>query len=435
MKKKILLAIMLLAYSLSYAQKIEFTEYKLDNGLNVILHQDNTAPLVNVSVMYHVGGKNDMDGKSGFAHFFEHLLFEGSDNIERGQFFKLVSEAGGQNNAYTSNDVTYYFEVLPSNELETGLWLESERMMHPKINQIGVETQRGVIKEEMKQTRDSRPYGKIWDALLSSMFQEHNYKSGVIGTPEDLDRVTLKDVEFFFHKYYVPNNATLVVAGDIDIAKTKKLVQDYFGPIKRGAEVQPYNVKESKEVGLRIDTVYDANIRIPALIKGYRGPKIGTKESYALQMIGDVLAGSNSARLSKKMVDEKKNALQISVMNQSLEDYTLLLAFTLPNGSNELNDLKADIDQEIKSLQDELITETEYQKLMKKYETNNVRGMSGVQNIASQLAYAYTFEKNTQRVNEELALLQSITREDIQQVARKYLSPDNQAIIYYLPKQ
>ncbi|GBU08161.1 peptidase M16 [Bacteroidales bacterium] len=434
MIKKLFFIVCLSISSISFAQKIEFTEYKLDNGLNVILHQDDSAPLVNVSVMYHVGGKNDMNGKTGFAHFFEHLLFEGSENIERGTFFKLVSNAGGKLNAYTSNDVTYYYEVLPSNELATGLWMESERMMHPKIDQIGVDTQRGVIKEEMKQTRDNRPYGKLWDSMLSSMFKEHNYKGGVIGNPEDLDKVTLEDVEFFFNTYYVPNNATLVVAGDIDINKTKKMVQDYFGPIKRGAEVKPYSIKETKELGLVVDTVYDANIQVPALIQAFRGPETGTKDSYALQMLCDVLAGGRSSRLIKKMVDEKKSALQVSSMNQSLEDYSLVMTFALPNMGNSLDDLKADIDEEIKALQDNLMEESEYQKLMKKYEVSSVDKMSGVENISTQLAYAYTFRKNTNTVNEELAVIRSISREDIQKVAREYLKSDSQVILYYLPK-
>ena len=197
--------------------KIDFVEYDLDNGLHVILHQDNSTPIVAVSIMYHVGSKNENPDRTGFAHFFEHLLFEGSENIERGQFDKYVQNAGGVLNANTSNDRTFYFELLPSNQLELGLWLESERLLHAKVDQKGVETQREVVKEEKRQSVDNRPYGSILQESMARAFTKHPYRWIPIGSMEHLNAASEADYINFYKDFYVPNNAVLSIAGDLDI--------------------------------------------------------------------------------------------------------------------------------------------------------------------------------------------------------------------------
>ena len=222
-----------LAFS-GLAQEVEFTEYKLDNGLHVILHQDNSAPVVTTSVMYHVGAKNEDPERTGFAHFFEHLLFEGTENIGKGEWFKMVSSNGGSNNANTTDDRTYYYEIFPSNNLELGLWMESERMMHPIIDQKGVDTQNEVVKEEKRLRVDNAPYGNILAEVKKNLYEKHPYRWATIGSMEHLDAATLEEFRAFNDKYYVPNNATLVVAGDIDIEETRKMISDYFGPIEKG---------------------------------------------------------------------------------------------------------------------------------------------------------------------------------------------------------
>ncbi|HLU50810.1 MAG TPA: pitrilysin family protein, partial [Flavobacteriaceae bacterium] len=219
------------------AQHVDFEEYDLDNGLHVILHQDKTSPVVITSVMYHVGAKNETPGRSGFAHFFEHLLFEGTENIGRGKWFEIVSSNGGTNNANTTDDRTYYYEVFPSNNVELGLWMESERMLHPIINQIGVDTQNEVVKEEKRLRVDNQPYGNLLKAVKENLFKKHPYRWTTIGEMEDLDAATLEEFQAFNDKFYVPNNAVLVVAGDIDKARVKKMIKDYFGSIPKGPEV------------------------------------------------------------------------------------------------------------------------------------------------------------------------------------------------------
>jgi predicted Zn-dependent peptidase len=229
MKKSLMaLSSVLMLGSVASAQKVNFEEHTLDNGLHVILHQDKSAPVVITSVMYHVGAKDENPERTGFAHFFEHLLFEGTANIKRGEWFKIVSGNGGTNNANTSDDRTYYYEVFPSNNLELGLWMESERLLHPVINKIGVDTQNEVIKEEKRFRVDNAPYGHLFASVKENIFKKHPYRWATIGSMEHLDAATLEEFQAFNSKFYVPNNAVLVVAGDIDFAQTLKWVKQYM---------------------------------------------------------------------------------------------------------------------------------------------------------------------------------------------------------------
>jgi predicted Zn-dependent peptidase len=416
------------------AQKVEFTEYDLPNGLHVVLHQDSKAPVAVVSVMYHVGSKNEAVGRTGFAHFFEHLLFEGSDNIKRGQFFKIVSSNGGQNNANTTQDRTFYYEVFPSNQLETGMWLESERMLHPVINEIGVKTQNEVVKEEKRQSLDNRPYGNLITYISEGLFPTHPYHNGVIGSMKDLDAAKLDEFKDFFKKYYVPNNAVLTIAGDIDIAKTKQLVQSYFADIPKGADVVYKKIDEAPITKQIVDTAYDANIQLPFMIEAYRVPGRDSHDSKVMQMISTLLSGGASSRMYKKMVDEKKNALQVVAFNYALEDYGMYIVGALPNGGADPASLLPDMDEEIKKLQADLISPEEYQKLQNQFENNFVSANTRMLGLAENLSNGYTFyHKDTGHVNKELTEIRSITREEIRDTARKYLNPNQRLILYYLP--
>ncbi|MFL9483554.1 M16 family metallopeptidase [Chitinophagaceae bacterium LWZ2-11] len=419
----------------SSAQQINFTEYDLSNGLHVILHQDKKAPVVAVTVMYHVGSKDEQVGRTGFAHFFEHLLFEGSDNIKRGEFMKIVSSNGGQNNANTTQDRTFYYELFPSNQLELGLWLESERMMHPVINEVGVKTQNEVVKEEKRMRIDNQPYMKFADEIFKRLFKDHPYRWQTIGSMEDLDAAKLEEFQAFFKKYYIPNNAVLTIAGDIDIEKTKQLVSQYFADVPKGTPVTHPDIKEAPLAHSIIDTAYDANIQIPAIFAAYRTPGFTTRDSKVLGMISSVLSGGASSRLYKKMVDEKKNALQVAAFNYSLEDYGAYITLALPNNNASLNDLLKDIDDEVSSLQTDLISESDYQKLQNKFENDYVSANTRMTGVAENLSNGYTYFKNSNEVNEELKLIRSITREEIREVARKYLNKDQRVVLYYLPKK
>ncbi|MEP6261072.1 MAG: pitrilysin family protein [Gillisia sp.] len=419
-----------------FAQEVEFTEYDLDNGLHVILHQDNTAPVVTVGVMYHVGAKDEQEGRSGFAHFFEHLLFEGTQNIERGKWFDIVAANGGSNNANTTQDRTYYYETFPSNNLELGLWMESERMLHPVINQIGVDTQNEVVKEEKRSRIDNAPYGKIIYAtgINQYVFNKHPYKNSVIGTMEDLDSAELPEFIAFFEKYYGPNNATLVVAGDIDVNKTKDLIQKYFGEIEKRAEVERVNIKEDPITETIKAKEYDSNIQVPAKIFVYRTPSMKEKDAYILDMISSILTDGRSSRMYRKMVDEEKIALQVLAFPRSQEDYGTYVMGALALGETPLETLATSIDEEIKKLQTELISEKEYQKLQNKFENRFVNSNSSIEGIASSLATYNMLYGNTDLINKEIEIYQAITREDIKRVANEYLNENQRLELDYLPE-
>ncbi|MFO8148194.1 MAG: M16 family metallopeptidase [Bacteroidota bacterium] len=416
------------------AQEVEFTEYDLDNGLHVILHQDKTAPVVTTSVMYHVGAKNEDPERTGFAHFFEHLLFEGTKNIEKGSWFKIVSSNGGSNNANTTDDRTYYYESFPSNNLELGLWLESERMLHPIIDQKGVDTQNEVVKEEKRLRVDNAPYGQILAEVKRNLYSKHPYRWATIGSMDHLDAATLEEFRAFNDKYYVPNNATLVVAGDINITETKKMIQDYFGPIPKGAPVERVNIKEDP-ITEQINATYeDPNIQLPAIVTAYRTPSMKHKDAYVLDMISSVLSDGKSSRLYKKLVDEQKQALQIGAFNISQEDYGQYIIFGIPLGDTKLETLLEEADEEIQKLQNELISEREFEKLQNTFENRFVNSNSSVAGIASSLATYHMLYGDTDLINKEIEIYRSVTREDIQRVANEYLNKNQRLVLKYLPK-
>ncbi|MEN8777014.1 MAG: pitrilysin family protein [Polaribacter sp.] len=436
MKKSILtLAFAVLIALSANAQKVEFEEYDLDNGMHVILHKDTSAPVVVTSVMYHVGAKDEQSDRTGMAHFFEHLLFEGTKNIKKGEWFKIVSSNGGRNNANTTDDRTYYYEIFPSNKLELGLWMESERLLHPIIKQEGVDTQNEVVKEEKRLRVDNQPYSRFLEYVKENIFKKHPYKGTTIGKMEHLDAATLDEFLAFNKKFYVPNNATLVVAGDIDFDTTKKMVEDYFGPIPRGAEVTKNFPQEDPIAEPMTAKGYDPNIQIPAIMAAYRTPSMKTRDSRVLDMISSYLSSGRSSVLYKKLVDDKKMALQAGAINASQEDYGTYILYGLPQGETKLADIIKEIDEEIVKMQTDLISERDYQKLQNQFENNFVNSNSSVEGIANSLARYNVLYGDTNLINTEIDIFRSITREEIRDVAKKYLNPNQRLTLEYLPKE
>ncbi len=434
MKKITMVACALFFGSAGIAQEVEFTEYNLDNGLHVILHQDNSAPVVTTSVMYHVGAKDENPERTGFAHFFEHLLFERTENIEKGSWFKVVSSNGGSNNANTTDDRTYYYEIFPSNNLELGLWMESERMLHPIIDQDGVDTQNEVVKEEKRMRVDNAPYGQILAEVKKRLYTKHPYRWATIGSMEHLDAATLEEFQAFNEKFYVPNNATLVVAGDIEMEKTKKMIKDYFGPILKGEPVERVKIEEDPITETIKGKYKDPNIQVPAIVMAYRTPSMKDRDAYVLDMISSVLSDGKSSRLYKKLVDEQKQALQIGAFNISQEDYGQYVVFGLPMGGTPLDTLVTEVDEEIVKLQEELISEREFEMLQNKFENQFVNSNSSISGIASSLATYHMLYGDTDLINEEIDIYRSITREEIREVARKYLNPNQRLVLDYVPE-
>ncbi|MEY2904887.1 MAG: hypothetical protein RJA52_903 [Bacteroidota bacterium] len=436
MKRKLMgmFPFLMMGLALSSQTKIDFKEFALDNGMHVIMHKDNSTPIVAVSVLYHVGSKNEQPDRTGFAHFFEHLLFEGTENIGRGEYMKKIQSIGGTLNAYTSSDITYYYEIVPSNQLETAIYMESERMLHPKIDEIGVKTQRDVVKEEKRQSYDNRPYGSILPETMKRVFKEHPYRWTPIGSMEDLDAATLEEFIAFHKAYYVPRNATLTIAGDIDYEQTEKWVRDYFSEIPAGPEnfYRP-NVEEPIKTAQIRDVIYD-NIQIPAVIQAYTLPSKNHPDAYPLSMLSTYLTGGNSSLMTKELVDKQQKALAVASFPLDLEDYSVFLMYGIANMGVKTEDLDAEIDVLIKKVQEEGISEKDFAKLQNIIENDLVNQNSSMEGIAQNLADAKVFFGNTNYVNEVIDLYRKVTREDIMRVAKQYLNLDGRVVLYYLPK-
>jgi len=415
-------------------KKIEYNEFDLDNGLHVIMHQDNTTPIVITSVLYHVGSKNEQPDRTGFAHFFEHLMFEGSPNIERGEYMNIIQSRGGTLNAFTSNDITYYYELLPSNELELALYMESERMLQSKVDQTGVDTQREVVKEEKRQSYDNRPYGSILIETLKRAYTVHPYRWAPIGSLDDLNEASIEEFQQFYKDFYVPNNATLTIAGDLDYAQTEKWVREYFSAIPKGAkEIYRPTVVEPKKTAEIRDIIYD-NIQIPAVIQAYNLPKQTDADSYAMSMLSTYLTGGNSSLMTKELVDKQQKALALAAIPLELEDGGVFIMYGITNMGVEPKDLETEIDKLIKQVQDEGISDRDFAKLQNIIENNLVSGNSSMAGIAQNLAESHVIFGDTGFINKQMELYNKVTKADLQRVAKEYLNLDGRVVLYYLPK-
>jgi predicted Zn-dependent peptidase len=431
----LLVSLFLMTVTLAKSQTIKFEKYTLRNGLKVILHEDHSAPVVAVTALYHVGSKNEDTARTGFAHFFEHLLFEGSENIKRGEFDKYVTNAGGALNANTSQDRTFYYELLPSNQIDLGLWLESERMMHAKIEQIGVNTQREVVKEEKRQRMDNRPYGSFLTEMLKRAYKVHPYQWSPIGSMDHLNAAKLEEFIQFYKTYYVPNNCVLSIAGDINIPELKKKIESYFGPIAKGTlPINRPSIKEPPLGGEVRDNIYD-NIQLPAIFHAYRAPKQGGEEYYAFNVLSTILSGGASSRMNKTLVDNKQLAVAAQSVPFFNEDDGLFIALTIANMGVKVETLEASMDSVVNELKLGLVGEREFQKVKNQITTELVDSKATMAGIAESLANNEVYFGDANLINTELDKYNKVTREDVLKVAKKYLNKENRVVLHYLPKE
>jgi predicted Zn-dependent peptidase len=412
---------------------IKFVEYDLPNGLHVILHEDHTIPTVAISVLYHVGSKNEDPTRTGFAHFFEHLLFEGSENIERGEYMKLIQNNGGVINANTSFDRTFYFETLPSNKLEQGLWMESERMLHAKIDNVGLETQRKVVKEEKKQRYENTPYGRLLEQIFKNAYTVHPYQWTPIGEAQYIDQATLPEFIDFYKTFYVPNNATLSIGGDLNIAQTKAWVEKYFGGIARGTKAIPRpTVKEPAQTAEKRVTFYD-KVQLPAVVFAYHTPEQGTPESYALQMVAQILSEGKSSRLQKSVVDQQQKAVAAGAFNLPSEDPGLAMMFGIANMGVKAEDLEKSMDDEVTKILTEGISDDELQKCKNQMENEFISQNQRVLGIVENLANYHVYFGDANLINKELDRYMKLTKADLMAAAKKYFTKENRLVLYYMP--
>lgn len=410
---------------------IKFLEYDLPNGLHVILHENHQAPVVSTYVLYHVGSKNERSDRTGFAHFFEHLMFEGSENIPRGKIDKYVSGAGGNLNASTSFDKTDYYFNLPANQLELALWIESERMMHAKVDEVGVETQRQVVKEERRRGVDNQPYGTLFEELAALVFKGTPYAWTPIGSAQYIDQAKIEEFRDFYKTYYLPNNATLTVAGDINVARTKKLIEDYFGPIPKGADIKrPEITWDFKATAAKKDVTKE-NTPLPATLHAWRAPSETHPDAYPIEMLGNILSKGRSSRLYRRLVDQEQVAVAVDAFGFLQEKAGMIGVFANGQSGVPLDKLDKLISDEIKNVREKGVTEEEFQKARNQQEAEFATAFGSMNARARNLARYHVFYGDTNLINTELDRYMKVKREDLQRVAKEYLRDDRTQVLRY----
>jgi zinc protease len=404
--------------------KLPFETYKLSNGLTVIFSVDRTTPTVAVNIWYHVGSKNEIPGRTGFAHLFEHVMFTGSGNVPYGYHDKFTEGVGGSNNGSTNNDRTNYYETIPSNYLETALWLESDRMgfLLDKLDTAKLNAQRDVVKNERRQSYDNQPYGRVSEIFSAAMYpKSHPYSWPVIGSMTDLSAAAEEDVKAFFRLYYAPNNATLSVVGDFNPAQAKAWIQKYFGDLPQGKTVERPSVPLGKlEAGKRL--VYEDRVQVPRLY--IQWPTVGFKndDDYALSVMSSILSGSRTARLTKALVYDSQKASQVFGFQNSSEDVGVFQVTVVPRPEHSLTDLEALVDSVLQKFISEGPTAEELQKAKSGLELNFLRGLESNLGKANQLNSGAVFYGNPGQFSTDYQKTLAVTAADIKRVAAKYLT-------------
>ena len=414
---------------------IPYEKYVLPNGLTLIVSEDHSDPLVHVDVTYHVGSAREQIGKSGFAHFFEHMMFQGSDHVGDQQHFKLVTAAGGTLNGSTNQDRTNYFETLPSNQLETGLWLEADRMgfLLDAVSQKKFEIQRSTVKNERGQNYDNRPYGLTSEYISKTMYPYgHPYSWLTIGYLEDLDRSNVDDLKNFFLRWYGPNNATLTVGGDVQPAQVVKLVEKYFGPIKRGPAVAKTKLPTPVLAADRYVS-YQDNVRFPMLQMVFPTVPHGHPDEMPLDALAEIMGGGNNSLLYKNLVKNQK-AVQAVAQQQNSELGGLFAFVALPFPGKGLDSLEYIVRKTMTEFEKRGVTDEDLQRFKAQTEAQRVGSLASVQGKVSQLASNQTFFNNPNYITVETKELNALTKADVQRAYDKYLRGKHAVILSVLPK-
>lgn len=413
---------------------IKFEEYDMPNGLHVILHQDKSAPVVATVLHYRVGSRDENPQRTGFAHFFEHLMFEATDDIPRATIDKHIEGAGGQLNAYTSFDETVYHFEVPANEIKLALWIESERMRKLHVESAGVETQRGVVKEERKNRNDNTPYGTSFEKLFKNLFGGGSYSWTPIGSAQHIDVATIAEFKEFYNKFYEPNNATLVIAGDFDSKMAREYVDAYFGIYPKGKDIKREDFKLPELTSEYRETIEDTKAQLPAVYIGYRGPKKGDPDAYAMEMLNDILSTGQSSRIYQRLVDKDQVAVQAGSFLQDLQYAGMLAAYGIVAPGKTPGSVEKAIYEEIERVQKEGVTDEEFQKARNTQEDRFIFGKKNALEKAEALAKYYTYFGKTNEINTEIQRYNKVTKADLQRVAKQYFSAEKRVVLTYVPK-
>ncbi|MBV9774424.1 MAG: insulinase family protein [Gemmatimonadetes bacterium] len=420
------------------AVNIPFEKYTLANGLEVILAPDRSLPAVAIDLWYNVGSRNEPAGRTGFAHLFEHMMFEGSQNVGRQEHISMLMGAGSANlNGTTNEDRTNYYEVVPPNRVNLALWLESDRMRSLNVSAEKLHVQQEAVKEEKRMRVDNVPYvPSLYQALYTASYNPQTcfaYGHTIIGSMEDLNAASLSDVQSFFKTYYAPSNATLTLTGDFDPAQVKGLIQQYFSDIPSVPKAPEVQCTQPFAHFPARDTVQDPNATLPAYMASYGAVALGTPDSYALQLLGSILGSGESSRLQQRLVRQEKAASNVVAGAQLRRGPGIMLFWVTPNQGVALDRVEALTDEEIARVRDGGVTQAELDRVKNQYRSQAVRGLQTAFGRAEALNRYELFYGDASLIRTDLDRYMAVTREDIQRVARQYLVPNNRLVIVTLP--
>ncbi len=422
-------ALLILEFTTKILPLIKYERFQLDNGLKVIVHEDDSTPMAAINLLYNVGARDESPDKTGFAHLFEHLMFSGSANVP--DFDDPIQMAGGENNAFTNNDITNFYDVVPAENMELVFWLESDRMLSLNINEQSLDVQRKVVVEEFKESCLNQPYGDAWHHISELAYEVHPYRWPTIGkVPKHIEEATLEDVKEFYQKHYIPNNAILAVAGKVTVEEVKVLVEKWFGDIPKGATPNRTIPKEpiQKEFHKRIQ---DAKVPTNAMYLAFHGPGRDEDSYYTFDLLSDVLSNGSSSRLFRRLLKERRIFTEIDAYITGSIDPGLLIIEGKPSEGVSLEYAEAAIWEELELLKSELVGEHELQKVKNKVESTLIFSEASVLNKAINLAFFEAMDR-PELINEEALHYQKVTADGLQKMAREILTRENCSEVYYL---
>lgn len=423
-------------FGLSQSNVIKIEQETLENGLHVIYNVDKSAPVCAVILHYKVGSKDENPQRTGFAHFFEHLMFEATNEIPRSSIGKYINEVGGELNAHTSVDETVFENMVPAHQIKLPLWIESSRMRNLQVEKEGVETQRAIVKEERSNRLDNQPYGDASEKLYSKLFKGSSYEWQTIGSADHINKSEIKEFQTFYSNFYQPNNATLAISGDIDIDSVKKYVKEYFGSIPKSKDPVRFELPLSEyTLGEIKEDVIDPKIQLPAVFVAYRAPNKTDNDAYAAELLIDILSSGASSRLNKKLVEEERIAVQVSLYYDQMEKSGAFVLNALPNQGKKLENILEMFDDEIALLIKKGVTDRELEKAKNLKETESIQQTKNVWSKASMLASYHTYYGDAQLINNEIKKYLAVTKADIKKVAEKYFGKKNRVVLNYYQHQ
>jgi len=413
---------------------IDYKEFKLKNGLRVLLAEDHRVPTFSICVTYNVGSRDERPGRTGFAHLFEHMLFQGSENVGKGEHFILIQQNGGSANGTTNADRTNYFETLPANQLELAIFLEADRMRAPAITQANFDNQRATVQEERRQSYDNRPYGKTFEVALDLIYDNFPYKHSTIGSMEDLNAATIEDAEAFFKTYYAPNNAVLSLVGSFKSERALELIKKYFENIPAQAPPLAPDMSEPEQQGERRKVVEDGFAQTPRLDIVYKIPAGNTPDWYALEVLGQVLSNGASSRMYQKFVKEKELALSVSADASERRGPATFWFGIMARPNTDLAELEQLVAEEIRRVQTAPVSDAELSKVRMQLSRQRAQQLYSTRARANALGHFAVYYNDPSLINNVWQNYQQVSATDLQKVAQKYFRDSNRTVVTTLPK-